>query len=140
MTCGSVDVTATFLSPIEVCTPPVTDVQPGRDLTKAQPTDLVNQSVPFSYLSVGVVSNDGRPHQVQLYTGISGAWLAKGNQVIEWETVAGANHRFWLQNQTQLTEVDGRIRDGFVMYSTKQVAHFPEILSGSFLKHFRSVE
>jgi len=35
--------------------------------------------------------------------------------------------------------VDGRLRDGFVMYSTKQVAHFPEILSGSFSNYLSQV-
>ena len=140
MTSGGVDLTATFLSPIEVRTPPTTDVQPGCDLTKAQPTDLVNQSIPFSYLSVEVVSNDGKPHKVQLYTDISGEWLAQSDQAFTWETVAGStvNHRFWLQNQTQATEVNGRLRDGYVMYSTKQVTHFRQILSGSFSKHSRS--
>jgi len=140
MTCGRVDLTATFLSPIEVCTPSITNPKPGCDLTKAQPTDLVNQSIPFSYLSVEVVSNDGRPHEVQLYTDISGQWLTQSNQAFAWETIAGntVNHRFWLQNQTQLTEVNGRPGDGFVVYSTKQVAHLREILSVSFSKHFRS--
>jgi len=140
MTCGGVDLTATFLTPIEVRTPSITDLQPGCDLTKAQPTDLVNQSIPFSYLSVEVVSNDGKPHKVQLYTDISGEWLAQSDQAFAWETVTGStvNHRFWLQNQTQATEVNGRLRDGYVMYSTKQVTHFRQILSGSFSKHSRS--
>jgi len=102
----------------------------------------VNQSIPFSYLSVEVVSNDGRPHEVQLYTGVTGKWLTQSNQASAWETVTGktVNHRFWLQNQTQLIDVDSRLRDGFAMYSTKRVAHFREILSGSFSQHFRSAE
>jgi len=79
MTCGSVDLTATFLSPIEVRTPSITNLQQGCDLTKAQPTDLVNQSIPFSYLSVEVISNDGMPHKVQLYTAVSGGWLAQSD-------------------------------------------------------------
>jgi hypothetical protein len=48
---------------------------------KTQPTDLVNQSIPFSYLSVEVVANDGKPHQVQLYNDVSGEWLAQNDQL-----------------------------------------------------------
>jgi len=107
---------------------------------KAQPTDLVNQSIHFSYLSVEVFSNDGMPHKVQLYTDISGEWLAQSDQVFTWENVAvktGVNHAFALQNQTHFNEVNGRLRDGYVLYSTKQVTHIREILSGSLSKHFR---
>ena len=102
---------------------------------ETQPTDLVNQSIPFSYLSVEVAANDGVPHQVQLYTDISREWLAQSDQLFQWATTTGntVTHRFWLQNQTQLTEVGGRPRDGYVMYSTKQV-----VLSESFSAHFRS--
>jgi len=132
-------VTATFLSPIEVCAPPP---QTGCELTLTQPTDLVNQSIPFSFLSVEVSANDGQPHRVQLYTDVSGEWLAQSDQDFVWETIAGGtiNHRFWLKNQTQLTEVSGRIRDGSVIYSTKQVSHIRKTRPRSFSKHFRSTE
>ena len=93
-----------------------------------QPTDLVNQSIPFSYLSAEVASNDGNPHQVQLYTDVDGEWLvptnlATNDQLIQWETDAGntVNHQFWLQNQTQFLQANGRLRDGSVIYSTEQV-------------------
>ena len=116
------------------------DLQPGWDLMKTQPTDLVNQSIPFSYLSVEVVANDGKSHQVQLYTDVSGEWLAQSDQLFQWQTTTGntVTHRFWLQNQTQLTEVDGRLRDGYVMYSTKQVVLLYKVLSEPFSEHFRS--
>jgi hypothetical protein len=83
----------------------------------------VNQSIPFSFLSVEVSANDGRPHQVQLYTDISGEWLAQSDQDFVWETTTNGtlNHMLSLKNQTQFTEVGGRIRDGAVIYSTKQV-------------------
>ena len=130
---------ATFLSPIEVCQP---NPQAGCDLTPTQPTDLVNQSIPFSFLSVEVSANDGQPHQVQLYTDVTGEWLAQSDQAFEWETIASGtiNYRFWLQNQTQFTEVSGRIRDGSVVYATKQVIHFREIHAELFSKHSRSAE
>ena len=139
MTCGDVDLTATFLSPIEVRIP---NPQGGCDLTRTQPTDLVNQSIPFSYLSVEVASNDGRPHQVQLYTDISGGWVGQSDQLIQWETIVGntVNHRVFPQNGTQFTEVNGRLLGGYVFYSTKQVALLHEVLSESFSEHFRSAE
>jgi hypothetical protein len=114
----------------------------GCDLTKTQPTDLVNQSIPFSYFSVEVAANDGGPHEVQLYTDVSGEWLAPSDQEFEWQTTTNGtiSHLFWLKNQTRLTEVGGRDRDGAVVYSTKQVAHSHEILLGSFSEHFRSAE
>ncbi|KAF9784530.1 hypothetical protein BJ322DRAFT_1109249 [Thelephora terrestris] len=104
MTCGSVDLTATFLNPIEA--------------------DLVNQSIPFSYLAVEVASNDGDPHKEQLYTEIDGEWLAQSDQLIQWETTTGdtVTHQYWLQNQTEFGEVNGRLRYGSVFHSTKQVS------------------
>ncbi|KAF9782928.1 hypothetical protein BJ322DRAFT_182840 [Thelephora terrestris] len=109
MTCGGVDLTATFLSPIE-------------------PTDLVNQSSPFSFLSVEVAANDGNSHSVWLYTDVTGEWLIRSNepesdQLFEWETTPGTtvSHQFSLQKQTPFLEVNGRPRYGSVVYSTKQV-------------------
>ena len=89
----------------------------------------MNQSIPFSYLTIQVSVNDGNPHKVELYTDVTGEWLISGSaqpqsdQLFQWETIAGdaVNHRFWLQNQTQFLEVNGRARYGNVMYSTKQV-------------------
>ena len=92
-------------------------------LTRTQPTDLVNQSIPFSYLAVEFIANDGNPHKVQHYTDISKNWLTESDQP-EWQTsVAGSivTHQFYLPNQTEFLEVDGRLRYGNVMYSTKQV-------------------
>lgn len=131
--------TATFLSPIEVCT---SNPQANCNLTFAQPTDLVNQSIPFSFLSVEVSANDGLPHQVQLYTDVSAPWLGDNNQDFAGETITGetVSHRFWLKNQTQLAEVNGTIGYGSVIYSTKQVNYFWKIQPGSFSKHFRSAE
>ena len=103
--------------------PAISQFAPCYNLTGMQPTDLVNQSIPFSYLSVEVVANDGNSHQVQLYTDISGEWLAQSDQLFEWQTTVGAtvSHQLSLQNQTQFLEVSGRLRYGSVMYSTQQV-------------------
>lgn len=52
---GGVELTLTFLSPVE-------------------PGDLRRQSVPLSYVLADVRSRDGKPHEVGLYFDISGEW------------------------------------------------------------------
>lgn len=37
----------------------------------AQPSDLVQQSLPFSYMALEFSSLDGQPHEVELYSDIS---------------------------------------------------------------------
>ena len=54
-------------------------------LTQFQPTDLVKQSLPFSYMSVSAKANDGGSHSVQVYTDISGEWTTGDNSLtINW--------------------------------------------------------
>ena len=98
-------------------------------LTNAQPTDLVNQSIPFSYLTVEVAANDGNSHSVQLYTDVTGEWLVSGSlqpetdQLFQWGTTIGdtISYQFSLQNQTQFLEVNGRARYGSIIHSTNKV-------------------
>jgi hypothetical protein len=40
-------------------------------LSPITPTDLVRQTLPFTYLTVNVTSSDGAPHDVQVYTEIT---------------------------------------------------------------------
>ena len=78
-------------------------------------------------------SNDGSSHTVQVYTDVTGEWLVPGSlqpesdQLFQWQAVAGdtINYQFSLQNQTQFLEVNGRVRYGSVMYSTKKVPILP---------------
>lgn len=100
----------------------------------------MNQSIPFTYLAVEAASTDGSPHQVQLYTDVTGEWLAQSDQLLQWQTATGntVTHSFWLQNNTQLTEVGGRIRDGTMMYSTKQVIFSHDVLLEPFSECLRS--
>ncbi|OCH92944.1 DUF1793-domain-containing protein [Obba rivulosa] len=98
---GPVDITATFLSPVE-------------------PGDLVRQSLPFSYLSITVAPTDGKSHTVQLYTDISAEWVfGDDTQIVEWNTTVGnlITHQVQLQNQTQFQDVGDRIRQGSVYYT-----------------------
>lgn len=89
LSAGPVDVTVTFLSPVE-------------------PNDLVQQSIPFSYLSVSAVSTNGASHAVQIYSDISAEWVS-GNRglVVNWSTTTGSifTHKVQLTSPTVLSEV-----------------------------------
>jgi hypothetical protein len=55
-----------------------------------QPTDLVKQSTPFSYMAVSAASNDGNSHHVQVYSDISGEWVTGDDDwLIKWSTTTG---------------------------------------------------
>ncbi|KAF9067643.1 hypothetical protein BDP27DRAFT_1448939 [Rhodocollybia butyracea] len=103
-TAGPVELTVTFLSPIEAI-------------------DLVKQSLPFSYLSVAAASTDGLPHTVAVYTDISGEWLTSNDtSVIEWNsTTTGSvlTHQSQLKSQTEYVESADRIQQGSIYYSTE---------------------
>ncbi|KAI0058455.1 hypothetical protein BV25DRAFT_1902161 [Artomyces pyxidatus] len=63
---GPVELTITFLSPIE-------------------PGDWVRQSMPFSYLYVDAKSLDGNAHRIQLYTDLTGEWSSGDrNALLTW--------------------------------------------------------
>ncbi|KAF5369606.1 hypothetical protein D9757_010466 [Collybiopsis confluens] len=105
-TAGPVQITVTFLSPIE-------------------PTDFVKQSLPLSYLSVSAVPTDGSSHSVSVYTDISGEWLTSNDTLaINWTTTTGdvLSHQSQLQTQTVYTESSDRILQGSVYYSTQNIA------------------
>ena len=40
-------------------------------LITSKPSDIIKQSIPFTYLSLQATSNDGQPHSVQVYSDIS---------------------------------------------------------------------
>ncbi|KAL1730973.1 hypothetical protein EV714DRAFT_283692 [Schizophyllum commune] len=105
MTAGAVDLTVTFLSPVE-------------------PTDLVKQSIPLSYLSLSAASNDGSAHSVQIYTDISAEWLSPGDgaQPVNWTLEDGdvLSHVLSLQTQLNYEENHDMIRQGSVYYSTSK--------------------
>ncbi|VDC02380.1 unnamed protein product [Peniophora sp. CBMAI 1063] len=97
LTAGSVDITVTFLSPIE-------------------PTDLVKQSLPFSYMSVSAKSNDGSSHSVQVYTDISAEWVTGDNSLTaNWATSTDNNliiHQAQLASPSQFSEVNDHTQYG----------------------------
>ncbi|TBU30301.1 DUF1793-domain-containing protein [Dichomitus squalens] len=102
MTAGPVDLTITFLSPIE-------------------PSDFVNQSLPLSYYSVSAASTDGKSHSVQVYADISAEWVSGDDTlIVNWATTTGdvLSHEVKLAIQTTYTEINDRIQQGSAFHST----------------------
>ncbi|KAI2627772.1 DUF1793-domain-containing protein [Hypoxylon sp. NC1633] len=58
---GPVTITASFFSPVV-------------------PKDICRSSIPLSYLTTTVTSNDGQPHHVQFYSDVNGQWIGLGNE------------------------------------------------------------
>ncbi|KAG6374531.1 hypothetical protein JVT61DRAFT_4580 [Boletus reticuloceps] len=50
-----------------------------RYLFDLEPSDLVKQFTPFSYLTVQAISTDGAAHTVNVYTDISAEWACASN-------------------------------------------------------------
>ncbi|KZT12529.1 DUF1793-domain-containing protein [Laetiporus sulphureus 93-53] len=102
MTAGGIDLTVTFLSPVE-------------------PSDLLNQSLPFSYLALSVAPNDGASHSVQVYTDISAEWVSGDDSLtVNWTTTVDVliTHQVQLEQQTVFGEYSDRIQQGSGYYST----------------------
>jgi len=102
MSAGPVDLTVTFLSPVE-------------------PDDFLKQSLGFSYYSLSAVSTDNNPHSVKVYTDISAEWVSgNDSQVVNWNTTTGnvITHQVQLENQTVFADISNRIQQGSMFHST----------------------
>ncbi|KAJ7352460.1 hypothetical protein DFH08DRAFT_858995 [Mycena albidolilacea] len=89
---GPVTLTVNFLSPVE-------------------PTNLLHQSIPFSYLAVSAVSTDGARHTVAIYNDITAEWVAGDTSLVaNWTTTTGSvyTHQVQLANQTLFGEFSGQ--------------------------------
>ncbi|KAJ3525254.1 hypothetical protein NM688_g8429 [Phlebia brevispora] len=105
MTAGPLDLTITFLSPIE-------------------PANPVLQSLPFSYVSLEATSNDGQAHSVQVYSDISGEWVS-GNRtaIMNWvdqTTDTIVYHQVFPQNPQAFTEISNQAEDASI-YIAQQI-------------------
>ncbi|PAV21986.1 hypothetical protein PNOK_0194300 [Pyrrhoderma noxium] len=104
LSAGPVDITATFLSPVE-------------------PNDFAKQSLPFSYLALSVASTDGSSHSVQLYTDISAEWVTGDNSLVaNWTTTDNdvITHQVQLVEQSEFAEVSDHIQQGSAYYSIQK--------------------
>ncbi|KAH9938229.1 uncharacterized protein B0H18DRAFT_1112408 [Fomitopsis serialis] len=103
LTAGPIQLTVTFLSPVE-------------------PTSLVNQSIPFSYMSVYATPTDANSHSVQVYSDISSEWVSgTDSQKVNWTTTTGdvIIHQVQLENQTLFTDSGDRVQYGAVYYASQ---------------------
>ncbi|KAF7340199.1 DUF1793-domain-containing protein [Mycena venus] len=101
LSAGPVDVTVTFLSPVEA-------------------TDLVKQSIPLSYMHVSVASTDGASHSVQVYSDISGEWVSGATEWdIQWSTTTTdiLSHQISLVSPAKYEEVNDHSQYGTWYYS-----------------------
>ncbi|KAI1505194.1 hypothetical protein F5X99DRAFT_431333 [Biscogniauxia marginata] len=70
-TAGPVRVTASFFSPVT-------------------PKDVCRSSIPLSYLTTSVQSNNGQPHHIHFYSDINSGWLGINNDAqIYWDLYKG---------------------------------------------------
>ncbi|KAG5724965.1 hypothetical protein E4T56_gene12457 [Termitomyces sp. T112] len=102
LSAGPVDITVTFLSPVEA-------------------TDIVKQSAPFAYMAVSTVPTDGAAHSVQVYSDISAEWVSGDNSLIaNWSTSTGnvITHQVQLQSPSVFSEVNDHTQYGSAFYST----------------------
>ena len=63
-----------------------------------KPTDLVLQSLPFSYVYIDVESNDGQEHSVQLYSDISAGAYTIHSQLLSLLTLNCAE---WISGDSE---------------------------------------
>ncbi|KAF7790198.1 hypothetical protein EIP86_001150 [Pleurotus ostreatoroseus] len=102
ITAGPIDLSVTFLSPIE-------------------PTDPVLQSLPFSYISLEAATNDGQQHDVQVYADITGEHVSGDTStVITWSmqrTETLLYYQMSRQEQEPMSEIRNQAEDGFVIFA-----------------------
>ncbi|KAF7355439.1 DUF1793-domain-containing protein [Mycena sanguinolenta] len=99
LSAGPVDLTVTFLSPVE-------------------PNDLVKQSIPFSYMAVSAAATDGKSHSVQVYSDISAEWTSGDNSLtVNWNSTTSGSiltHQVQLETQTVFGEVNDHTQCAWV--------------------------
>ncbi|KAI0746013.1 hypothetical protein C8Q76DRAFT_606683 [Earliella scabrosa] len=102
MQAGPMNITITFLSPIE-------------------PDDWVKQSFPFAYVSIEATALDGATHDVQVYSDISAELLSGDRKSpVKWTTQSTGRsliHSIELQNPSPNREIANQAQDGKGYYT-----------------------
>ncbi|KAF8508112.1 hypothetical protein JB92DRAFT_3121204 [Gautieria morchelliformis] len=102
-TAGNVMVTTNFISPIE-------------------PTNLVLQSLPATYLTISTQSTDGRQHRIQVYSDISAEWISGDDTLTaEWNTNTTSSsviHSVHLGITQPFAVLKNHIQDATAYYGT----------------------
>ncbi|KZV70717.1 hypothetical protein PENSPDRAFT_607034 [Peniophora sp. CONT] len=106
---GPVNLTVTFLSPIEAST--------YRSLG-----DFVKQSIPASYVALDVQATDGASHSIQVYTDISAEWVTGDRtQSVKWSTNTSDSaiiHSVFAADQLPYREVGAQAAWGSIYYAS----------------------
>ncbi|KAF8883854.1 hypothetical protein BD779DRAFT_1443529 [Infundibulicybe gibba] len=110
---GPMELEVTFLSPIE-------------------PTDLVRQSFPFTYMYLTANANDGANHSVQVYSDITAEWVSgdSGSEVT-WSTTTSDDlvyHQVQLASPSPMRELNDQAEDATIYYA---MANGPNVTWGS---------
>ncbi|KAF8874083.1 hypothetical protein BD779DRAFT_1451181 [Infundibulicybe gibba] len=124
LTAGPMELEVTFLSPIE-------------------PTDLVRQSFPFTYIYLTANATDGRSHSVQFYTDITAEWVSGDqNTNVTWSTTPNSDliyHQAQRASPNPMQEINDQAEDATVYYAT---ANSPDVTwqtgADAFRDHFIS--
>ncbi|KAF8883869.1 hypothetical protein BD779DRAFT_1443581 [Infundibulicybe gibba] len=99
---GPMELEVTFLSPIE-------------------PTDLVRQSFPFTYMYLTANATDGASHSVQLYTDITAEWVSgDSNTNVTWSTTLNNDliyHQAQRLSPSPMQEINDLAEDATVYYA-----------------------
>jgi hypothetical protein len=91
-----------------------------------QASDLVKQSMPFSYMALTAAPNDGKSHTVQVYSDISAEWVTGDNSLTaNWTTTTGdiVTHQISLASQTLYGESNDHIQQGSAYFSSPNVRY-----------------
>ncbi|KAF8874079.1 hypothetical protein BD779DRAFT_1630406 [Infundibulicybe gibba] len=99
---GPMELEVTFLSPIE-------------------PTDLVRQSFPFTYMYLTAKATDGANHSVQVYTDITAEWVSGDQHTnVTWSTTPSNNlvfHQTQSASPSPMQEIKDQAEDATVYYA-----------------------
>ncbi|KAI5923021.1 hypothetical protein F4810DRAFT_720661 [Camillea tinctor] len=106
---GPVTITASFFSPVT-------------------PKDICRSSIPLSYLTTSVQSDDGQSHHIHFYSDINSAWLGVDNdQEIYWDLYKGVIPANRTGNSTNIDEdIFTWIQQRQGSYPLGEVADFPQ--------------
>ncbi|KAF8871662.1 hypothetical protein BD779DRAFT_1575672 [Infundibulicybe gibba] len=101
-------------------------------LSPIEPTDLVRQSFPFTYMYLTANATDGANHSVQVYSDITAEWVSGGSgSEVTWSTTTSDDlvyHQVQLASPSPMLELDDQAEDATVYYA---IANGPNMTWGS---------
>ncbi|KAL5536140.1 hypothetical protein ACEPAF_4245 [Sanghuangporus sanghuang] len=106
-TTGPMQINMSFISPIE-------------------PTDLVRQSIPFSYITMSASSIDGNTHNVRMFINTNGELITGDSSLLaQWDASDDGEYTILtmqLQNQRAFTEIGNHAQDAVEYFCFKKIS------------------